>query len=459
MQIIASCEAMNSIKAYIITVVAILVAATTVCAATIPAVTQAEADSLERTIVSWNGRICPYGTMAHDVVLKLYGSTHPRGYTAAQVVASWQQAPDVWSRAPLIIVKDKRIREALGMSDKHTSLSFLLEHKDALQKLWDAETDKNSKLATALLETDERAGIALMVADGSICGQVSPDEPQLSDSRISAELFLVRTPFTYILMVGNMLLGVLFLFLAIVAARSEFLWRCGRVLLVVSVLTMCLVFGLRWYVQDYIPLTNGYETMLVWAMAMQAVMAFICMKRHELLLPFAYLLPGMTLLVAHLGEMTPQLTPLMPALHSPWLSSHVSTIMIAYALLTITFLLSVLALVQPRRKADKRLWLTQLGQRLLPPAVLLLAVGIVLGSVWAKTAWGAYWSWDPKETWALITFIVYAVPLLLRTLHSSFFTMQDVRIYNIYIMCAFASVLMTYFGVNYFLGGMHSYAN
>ena len=435
-----------------------------VAASPIPAISRAEADSLERTLVTWNERVCPYGTMAHDVVLKLSGMTRPRGYTASQVVASWQQHPDVWNRAPLIVIKDKRIRKALGMKGKYTSLAYLLEHKAELQSLWDGEADKNSKLATALLETDERAGIALMMAENSLYDTPAPDAPQLSDFRISAELFLVNTPFTFMLMVGNMSLGVLLLMLVLFrdSVITRFLgsrlvgrmWWNGRVLLVVSVLTMCLVFGLRWYVQGYIPLTNGYETMLVWALAMQIIMLTI---DHPFitLLPFAFLLPGFTLLVAHLGEMTPQLTPLMPALHSPWLSSHVSTIMIAYALLTITFLLALLALVQNRRNADKCLWLTRLGQHLLPPSVLLLAVGIVLGSIWAKTAWGAYWSWDPKETWALITLIVYSIPLLLRPLHG----LQGVRAYNIYVMCAFASVLMTYFGVNYFLGGMHSYAN
>ncbi len=451
-----------------------LVCSAQLCASSIPVVPRAEADSLRRTVVVWNGRACPYGAMAHDVVLKLYGSTQPRGYTAEQVVASWQRDPDVWNRAPLILIKDRRIRKALGLTaGKHTSVNYLIGHRAEIQRLWDAEPNKNSKLATALLETDERAGIALMLAEGDLYEQPAPDTPQLSESRITAELLLVCTPFTTVLFIGNLVFGILVLIRALGGGPKRLSWAtaanaCIWLLLVASILTMCLVFGLRWYVQGYIPLTNGYETMLVWALAMQMVMAWLSAFSlrgkggdGSVYLAFAFLLPGFFLLVAHLGEMSPQITPLMPALHSPWLSSHVSTIMIAYALLTITFILALLALLTSRSNIDRREQLTRLNRRLLWPAVVLLAAGIVLGSVWAKTAWGAYWSWDPKETWALITFIVYLLPLIVVVagrLSQLPQWLQSSRAYNIYILCAFASVLMTYFGVNYFLGGMHSYA-
>ena len=454
-------------------IAALLFIAVLVCSAeNIPSVSRAEADSLRRTIVVWNDRACPFGAMAHDVVLKIYGGTRPRGYTAEQVVASWQQYPDVWNRAPIILVKDRRIRDAIGLTEgKHTSLNYLIEHRADIQRLWDGESNKNSKLATALLETDERAGIALMLAEGGLYKQPSPDTPQLSEWLITAELLLVCTPFATVLFIGNLVLGILLLICALGGIPEQTSWIraatiCCWILLAVSLLTMCIVFGLRWYVQGYIPLTNGYETMLVWALAIQTVMGGISLsgknsKDVYVHLSFAFLLPGFFLLVAHLSEMSPQITPLMPALQSPWLTSHVSSIMIAYALLTIIFILALWTLLTPKHKADRSERLTQLNRRLLKPAVMLLAVGITLGSIWAKTAWGAYWSWDPKETWALITFIIYTLPLLVSAIGSVAHLpawLISSRVYNIYIMCAFASVLMTYFGVNYFLGGMHSYA-
>ena len=122
--------------------------------------------------------------------------------------------------------------------------------------------------------------------------------------------------------------------------------------------------------------------------------------------------------------------------------------MMAYALLGVTCVLGAVWLF----RRDERL--TALSQHLLLPAVFLLASGIFLGAVWAAISWGNYWSWDPKEVWALITLLVYAVPLHVRSLP----VLRRPRVYHIYILVAFLSVLVTYFGVNYLLGGMHSYA-
>lgn len=124
--------------------------------------------------------------------------------------------------------------------------------------------------------------------------------------------------------------------------------------------------------------------------------------------------------------------PLVPVLRSPFLVVHVGTIMLSYILLVVSIL---------RREA-------------LRPAVFLLATGIFLGAVWANVSWGSYWSWDPKEAWALVTLIIYSIPLHQKSL--PWFRSQ--RNYRIYSLIALASLLMTYFGVNYLLGGMHSYA-
>ena len=98
--------------------------------------------------------------------------------------------------------------------------------------------------------------------------------------------------------------------------------------------------------------------------------------------------------------------------------------------------------------------LTVLSRLMLYPAIFFLGTGVFLGATWANISWGRYWSWDPKEVWALITFMLYAVPLH----NKSIPLLQKVRWFHLYLVLAFLAVLMTYFGVNYFLGGMHSYA-
>ena len=152
-------------------------------------------------------------------------------------------------------------------------------------------------------------------------------------------------------------------------------------------------------------------------------------REHRLRLTITalLLLSCFVLLVVHfMGKYALSNHPL-PVLNSPLLPVHVSVIMMAYVLL----LLAVFSRI------------------MLYPALALLNFGIFIGAVWANISWGNYWSWDPKETWALITLMVYAVPV-----HRSF----PSRMYRLYMIVAFLSILMTYLGVNYFLGGMHSYA-
>ena len=143
----------------------------------------------------------------------------------------------------------------------------------------------------------------------------------------------------------------------------------------------------------------------------------------------------------------------MPVLLSPWLSIHVSLIMIAYALYAYIFLNGILALCL-RHKPEQVERLMLFSKLMSYPATLFLGVGIFIGSVWANVSWGNYWSWDSKEVWALITFMIYGVAF-----HgASLPWMRKPMHYHIYMVLAFLSVLMTYVGVNFFLTGMHSYA-
>ena len=197
-------------------------------------------------------------------------------------------------------------------------------------------------------------------------------------------------------------------------------------------------------------MSNGPETMLFMAWVM-LLLTILIQKKFPIILAFGPLISSFCLLVAMLGGSSSQLTPLMPVLQSPLLSIHVMTVMCAYALFALQMLLGIYAFGAPNSNLER---ITALSQLLLYPAVFLLTIGIFLGAVWANVSWGNYWSWDPKESWALITLMVYAVPLH----KSSISRFRSTRFYHIYMICAFLAVIITYFGVNYLLGGMHSYA-
>lgn len=214
---------------------------------------------------------------------------------------------------------------------------------------------------------------------------------------------------------------------------------------------------LRGYVSNHLPLSNGFETMQFMAWC-TLLLTFLPQRKFAMLLPFGFLLCGLTLMVSMLGESNPQITQLMPVLQSPLLSIHVVVIMIAYSLLAFIMLNGVTAVIlhQSQKECKEQIERLQIiSQIILYPAIFLLAIGIFIGAVWANVSWGRYWGWDPKEVWALITMLVYALALHPRSLpwfHRTMF-------FHVFCITAFITVLITYFGVNFLLGGMHSYAN
>lgn len=284
-----------------------------------------------------------------------------------------------------------------------------------------------------------------------------------------AETVYNSAPWVTILFICNLALGFLALGLTLARilrrnsrepsrfddmARKFFLSAAA-----VAFLALTLVIALRWTIGGTVPLNNGYETMLAMAWFIQ-LFAFVFYRRFHIVLAFGLLLSGFFLLVSHISLMDPQITHRMPVLNSPLLSLHVSVIMMAYALLSLTFLCGTTALIvrllqrDTHRMHGQLLALQLLSRLLLYPAVAALGTGIFVGAIWANVSWGQYWSWDPKETWALITFMVYAValhPTLIRRLNAPL-------AYHAFMVFAFLALLMTYFGVNYLLGGMHSYA-
>ncbi|MFI3283160.1 MAG: cytochrome c biogenesis protein CcsA [Rikenellaceae bacterium] len=218
--------------------------------------------------------------------------------------------------------------------------------------------------------------------------------------------------------------------------------------------------GLRWKIGGYAPWSNSYETM-VYIAWVSAVAGLLFAKRVTFVFAIATLFAGVVLFVSGLSWMDPEITPLVPVLRSVWLMFHVAVIVAAYGLFGICFLLGltnmILMIVRGERRnavIDKGIAeLTIINEISIWLGLMLLAVGIFLGAVWANESWGRYWGWDPKETWALITMVLYGVVAHLYMVRKAY----SLYIFNLLTLFAFFAVLMTYFGVNYFLTGMHSY--
>lgn len=433
----------------------------------IPALSQRQADSIARTQVIYHDRVVPFNTLARDFVLKLTGKPSYKGLTAEQVVGGWLLCPDEWEKEPMIYIKNKQFRQMLGLTTPYACFTDLFDgERYKLQDLYiQAEpiSKEASSLEKAFVELDEKVGLILMLQNGYLIqslptdGTVSP----LSSTQVNAELLYNRIPFSKLLFMFCLTMGFLAFFHALYTTlyptnHSGSQCTATRLttfftgMLVLALVFHALGYGLRWYISGRIPLSNGYETMQFMALCALSV-ACLLRRRFPFIIAFGFLLAGFTLLVSYLGQMNPQITPLMPVLVSPWLSSHVSLIMMSYALFAFLMLNGILGLCLPRHAEHLML----LSRLMLYPATFFLGAGIFLGAVWANVSWGRYWAWDPKEVWALITFLVYGL-----SFHSgSLPSFRRPRFFHLYMILAFLTVLMTYFGVNYLLGGMHSYGN
>ncbi len=463
---------------------------------------QETADRFGHLFVVYNDRVCPMQTLALDFTKKLYGKRSYGDYSAEQVLTGFIFFYDEWKQEPIIKVKNSEMKQRLHLPDYATYNSFFsragyvlgpyIQDKDiakideklmlimelhqgtplklfpyteqsrttwyaptsSLPATMDAEHQKYMREVFTLLNGEVHAGHydrANQFLDKMLEYQQTFGHQSIpSNIRVKAERIYNQIPFATILFMVCLTLGFLLFILGIYRPS----WLCHPlplVLLLLVFIALSVGMALRWIVTGTIPMSNGYETMLFLAWSVMLLAMFMS-RRFPIMLTFGFLLAGFFLLVSHISQMDPQMTHLMPVLDSPLLTIHVSVIMMAFALLALTFIASLTALIF-KKKADEMLLLSQL---MLFPALTCLGFGIFIGAIWANVSWGTYWSWDPKETWALITFMIYAAPA--HRFMASATTPRAMRGYHLYMALAFLTILMTYFGVNYFLGGMHSYA-
>jgi cytochrome c-type biogenesis protein CcsB len=306
-----------------------------------------------------------------------------------------------------------------------------------------------------------------------ICESISGYQDRFSDytlpseSKAKAEILYYRLGIFEKLFPFYATIGLIMLLgLIIMVIRGT-----GSISLFIKVLNWFLFTGflfhtfglaLRWYIAGHSPMSNGYESMLFisWVTLLAG---FIFSRKSVFALSATAVLAGMTLMVAHLSFMDPEITNLVPVLKSYWLTLHVSVITGSYGFLglgailgLITMILLILSNGRNRERIANTIdELTVINYKTLILGLYLLAIGTFLGAIWANESWGRYWGWDPKETWSLITIVIYSLVIHSRLIPG----MKDIYTFNLLSLFAFSSVLMTYFGVNYYLSGLHSYAS
>jgi len=262
------------------------------------------------------------------------------------------------------------------------------------------------------------------------------------------------------LIVGILLLIASFINVIKPSFSLKWIMRIGWSVMIVGFVLHLVGMGMRWYIAGHAPWSNAYES-IVFIAAATVVAGLVFARKSPFTLGATALLAGVTMGVAHMNFVNPEITNLVPVLKSYWLMIHVATIISGDGFLGLGSMLSLLVLIlfmmrdTEKPNIDRAIKeLTSIAEMSLIVGLFLMTIGNFLGGVWANESWGRYWGWDAKETWAAVTILIYATVLHLRFIPK----MNNPFVFNVASLWAYASVLMTYFGVNYYLSGLHSYA-
>ena len=462
-----------------------------------------------RLYVLYHGRICPLQTLASDFSAKLYGTSGVKGLTDEQVLTGWMFYGTSWRNIPV----HKR-KKAVDAMDKEATLKALYSGdllkiyplRDSTGRLgWYSQSDrlpegiadeewlfvrKSMDYIFELVVNREYVRLGESLEKLHRFQETKIGESLPPAYRIKAEraynalppLFPIAGMF---LMIGLTLLAVAMRRMVCVPDSASATGWSGKVINLVEALSgivfflaLTAVLGLLWTASGHIPFSNGSETMLTiaWTAMLAALLSF---RRFPIMMPFGIIVASLATLVSAMGNANPAVTQLMPVLSSPLLSIHVSLMMLSYTILAVIMINGICGLIaslrhtlvpepaegsgldrpspalrQAQGPKEASAKMARMSEALMYPALFFLGSGIIAGSVWANVSWGCYWNWDPKETWALITFLIASLGVHRTRLQF----LKSSRSYHIYTLILSASVLFTYFGVNYLLGGLHSYA-
>ena len=301
----------------------------------------------------------------------------------------------------------------------------------------------------------------------NIFQQAKSKTPAIDNQRVKAELLYNQLNLFFWCRLAYLILGGILLFIACGEIIADFKWGkkvCGILiaLLVIAFLAHTSGVLLRWYISGRAPWANAYESMICTSWMLVGG-GLLFARRFRILPALAGLLGGIMLFVAGLNHLNPEITPLVPVLQSYWLMSHVAIIMIGYVFfalcaLTGLFNLILMSLLSATNRVKLQFRIrefTLLNEMAMILGLFFMTAGTFLGAIWANVSWGRYWGWDPKETWALISIVVYALVLHIRFI--PLLKGKTTWCFNLLSVVAILSVIMTWFGVNYYLSGLHSY--
>ena len=464
---------------------------------------------------SIDGRLKPINTFSSEVLRKLHHSDKIGTLNSDQFLISLLAQPEKWMHTPFITYSNKDIAFNYDLPEKQCAYINLFDTngnyklQETLNEVFHKSPSERSRFDKDLLKLDEQINIFHQLINGEMLailpvkgdanhkwdtsGELithyietisnalhtgnwqSADEAlgliqnyqkensilDIIPGRIKAELLynqlnVFRSCKKCYLIAGGLLLVLSFL--SLFRRQKWVMWgiRLLTIVVVMGLLYHLFGTGLRWYIAGHAPWSNAYETM-VYVSFVTVLAGLVFARQSSITFALATLFGGVILFVSGLNWMDPQISPLVPVLKSPWLMFHVAVIVAAYGFFGISFLLgSTNFFLSVSKKGNTKLAyqeLTIINEMSLWAGLALMTIGTFLGAIWANESWGRYWGWDPKETWALITIVVYAIVVHLRLVKK----WDNPRLFNLLSILAFTCVLMTYFGVNYFLSGMHSY--
>ena len=288
-----------------------------------------------------------------------------------------------------------------------------------------------------------------------------------SEQKIETEILYNKYDIFRNLFWMYMLAGVLMLFFVIFQIFSDN--KIIRGLISISKVGILILFllhtaglAVRWYLSGHAPWSDAYESMIYVAWATM-LFGLIFGRKSDLTMASTAFVTSMVLMIAHWNWLDPAIANLAPVLNSYWLMIHVSIIVGSYGPFTLGMILGAVALIlmivttkKNKRKMDLTIKeITVITEMALTVGLVMLTIGNFLGGQWANESWGRYWGWDPKETWALVSIMVYAFVIHMRLVPG----MRSRWLFNFMAVVSFASIMMTYFGVNFYLSGLHSYAS
>ena len=428
------------------------------------------------------GRIAPMQTFAKDFACKLYGKPTYEGCTSEQVLAGWMFYPTYWKGTERQQSKRDEVKHLVesfqtGAMTKifpcqmpDGTVKWLSPNDDLPENLTEDEwifIRKSMGYLNELVVKKDYATLSETLRKiktyqkkNGIAADGTTSLP--SDFRFKTEkIYNVWSKYNYVTYLSLFFGLVFFVLYCVFTAIGK---NMPKPLENISVSINWIIFAfltfliiLRWIVAGHIPLARSAETQHFMAWVSLLIAGLMALKKNGRvnIIATGMIVSGLMMLVAVMSSANPKITPLMPVLSSPLLGLHVAIIMVAYALLAFMLINGLAAVIVRICNKNSMLEIERMAEvsrNLLFPAVMCLAFGIIIGSVWANISWGNYWAWDPKETWSLITLMIYAIPLHKKMAPA----LQKPLNFHIFNILAFLSVLMTYFGVN-LLGGMHAY--